>query len=75
MRKLLNAWRYLGSLLVVLILGIVLYLYFRTPLLINYFEIVSRLKANTIEIYTLELAAAMLPLMFVMVIFLTAFNI
>ena len=66
-RKLLKSWRYVGPLLIVGLLGFVLSLYTNTPLLINPYEVMSRLKSGSIERSTLEMMAVLLPMMFILV--------
>ena len=63
-RGLIRAWRYVGPVLLLAILGFSAYLFIRTPLLINPFEVISRLEAGTLEESTTVILAAMLPVMF-----------
>ena len=63
-KRLINTWRLVGPLSLVLILGFLLWFYVRYPLLVNPFEVVSRLESGTLETSTLSLMAVMLPIMF-----------
>ena len=68
-RRLLKAWRYAGPSLLLAILGLVVFLKVRTPLLIDPYEVVSRLEAGSLEQTTLELMAVLLPITMILVCF------
>jgi len=61
--KLVGLWPLAGSFLLVLLLVLIAWLYFRAPLLVNPFEVMARLDAGTIEESTLLLSAVLLPVM------------
>ncbi len=69
-RSLLKAWRYAGPLLVLGILGLVLFVYANSPLLIDPFEVISRLESGSMERSSLETMATLLPIMLITVFFL-----
>jgi hypothetical protein len=66
-RKLLNLWRFAGPFLLFVIFALVLYLKIYTPLLIDPYEVLSRLEAGAIEQSSLELIAILLPVMVIMI--------
>jgi hypothetical protein len=65
-----KSWRYVGPLLFAVIAGFAIYLYVRTPLLINPYEVFARIESGSIERSSLETMALLLPLMFIVVCFL-----
>ncbi len=69
-RKLLKVWRYVGPLMLLGMIGLVIYLNVSTPLLINPYEVMSRLELGSIEQSSLETMAVLLPMMLIMVCFL-----
>jgi hypothetical protein len=71
-RQLNGAWRYVGSLLTVVVASFALYLWFRVPLLGNPFETALRLEAGGVPDTTLLLPAVMLPLVITMLFALVA---
>lgn len=62
--RLLNAWKFVGPLLLLSIVGLLLWFYLRNPLLVNPFEIATRLDNETLQQSTLVIMAVMLPIMF-----------
>ena len=68
-RKLIRAWRAVRPLMLLGIIAYAIYQYIRTPLLVNPFEVMERLRGGSIEQPTLELMAVMLPVMFLTIIF------
>ena len=61
-RRLLKTWRWIGPLCLLLIFVLLLWLYLHSPLLVNPFEIVSRIENETLESSILSLMALMLPI-------------
>ena len=62
-KKFVRFWPPAGSLLLILLCVLLVWLYFRSPLLVNPFEVMTRLDAGTIEESTLLLSAVLLPVM------------
>lgn len=62
--RLVHAWRYVGSGLVVGVIGISVWLFWFRPLLANPFAVLSRLNNDFIPASTMVLSAVMLPVMF-----------
>jgi hypothetical protein len=69
-RKLLKAWRYTGPMMFLGIIGLVIYIKINSPLLIDPYEVISRLESGSIEQSSLELMAVLLPIVFIIVCFL-----
>ena len=65
-QRLLNAWRYTGPLMAAVVFALVVYIYIQSPMLINPFEVASRLESGDIERTTLETMALLLPIVFIM---------
>lgn len=65
-----KAWRYVGPLLVLGILGLAIFVYANSPLLIDPFEVISRLESGSMEQPSLEMMAAFMPIMLITVLFL-----
>lgn len=65
-------WPWVGGSLLAGIIGLAAYFYFRIPLIINPWEVVSRLEAGTLPRSTLETMAVLLPIVFCLVFFLMA---
>jgi len=63
-RRFAKSWPLVGILLLLGIFAFLIWLFLRNPLLVNPFEVASRLEAGTIEKSTLVLMAGMLPIMF-----------
>ena len=61
-RRLLQAWQWVGPLCLLLIIGLWLWLYLHSPLLVNPFEIASRLENETLDSSILPVMALMLPI-------------
>jgi hypothetical protein len=53
------AWAMLAGIVAVLV-----FLFYRSPLLVNPWEVASRIKADTVAVPTLTLMAALLPVVF-----------
>lgn len=66
----LKAWKYAGPLMLIGVIGFVIYLFTAVPLLINPFEILSRLESGTLGISSMEVIAVILPIMSLLVCFL-----
>ena len=62
--RLIGKWRYVGAAMLLLIFGFTVYLLVSTPLLINPFEVISRLEDDSLPQSTIVILAAMLPVMF-----------
>ncbi|MDY6951370.1 MAG: hypothetical protein SWE60_07660 [Thermodesulfobacteriota bacterium] len=56
--------------MLVVIIGLVVYLNVKAPLLMNPFEVVSRLDSGTLQQSSLEVMAVLLPIMSIVVCFL-----
>lgn len=69
-RKLIKVWNYAGVIILVILIGFGVYMFFNTPLLINPFEVLIQLEEQTIEYSTLKLMAIMLPIIFATACFL-----
>jgi hypothetical protein len=69
-RKLLKAWRYTGPMMFLGIIGLVIYIKINSPLLINPYEVISRLESGSIKQSSLEMMAVLLPIVFIIVCFL-----
>lgn len=63
-RNVVRYWRFAGPLLVVMVVGFAAWLYLRTPLLIDPFEMLARLEAGEIPESTLVIMAALVPVLF-----------
>jgi magnesium-transporting ATPase (P-type) len=72
-QRLIRAWRYIGPVMLLGIAGFISFVFVSSPLLINPFEIISRLEHGDIERTTLETMTVMLPVVFIMVSFLLVF--
>jgi len=68
-KKMLKWWDYLGPVLFLIVIGYVVFVYFKAPLLINPFEVLSRIQAGTIKGSTLEFMAAILPVVIIAICF------
>lgn len=69
-RKLVHSWRYVGSALIFITLGILTWQFIRNPLLANPLEVASRLSSNTIPESTLSVMVVMMPVFFLVSYFL-----
>ena len=67
-RKLINAWPLAGTLLILGFAGFILLLFFKSPLLINPVQVMTRLAAGTIEAATLKLMASLLLIVMLMML-------
>lgn len=65
--KLIKAWSYTAILLMLLLLGLALGLYLFVPLFINPYQLIAALKTQSLDYGTLELLAAMVPLLVLMI--------
>ncbi len=66
--KLMRTWRYVGAILLALILGLGVWLFLSNPLLANPFVVMTRLQSNSIPESTMVLMAGMLPVVALMCI-------
>ena len=66
-KKLTSAWRFVGPALLLAILGLAMWIYLRSPLLINPYEAISRMETGHIEKSTLEMMATVLPIVMIIV--------
>lgn len=69
-KRLLKFWPWAGSSLLLLIIGLAIYFYIRIPLIINPWEVISRLESGTLAKSSLETMAVLLPIVFGLVFFL-----
>jgi len=65
-RRLTRFWPLVGSLLLLGIFALLVWLFLKNPLLINPYKIINKLDSGTIEYSTLVFMAAFLPMMFLM---------
>ncbi len=65
-RRLTHFWPLVGSLLLLGISALLVWLFLKNPLLINPYKVIDSLDSGTIEYSTLILMATFLPLMFLM---------
>lgn len=63
-------WPWVGGSLLAGIFGLIVYFYFRVPLLINPREVIARMGTGTLARSSLETMAVMLPVVFGLVFFL-----
>jgi len=68
--RLVNAWRYIGLVLLVSLAGLVGWLFWFVPLPANPFTVLTRLKGDSIPSSTMTLSTALLPIMFLTCAFL-----
>lgn len=73
--RLIRSWRYVGTLLLVMLIGLGAWLFFSRPLLANPFETMTLLKSHSIPASTLTVMAAILPVVVLMCIFLAVINV
>ncbi|MFO7665716.1 MAG: hypothetical protein R6V76_03775 [Desulfobacterales bacterium] len=59
--RLVQTWRYVGAILLAMLVGLGMWLFLSKPLLANPFVVVTRLKSDAIPEATMVLMAAMLP--------------
>ena len=64
--RLVRAWRYVGSILLAVLLGLAIWLFLTIPLLANPLVVMARLKSDSISESTLTLMAGMLPIVVLM---------
>jgi len=69
-RGLLRAWRYAGPLLLLMVGVLAVYVFIRTPMMINPFAVIAALEAGTLAPDMLRLMAVFVPMLFVTVCFL-----
>lgn len=62
-RRFVRTWPLVGWLLLILLSGLAVWLYIRSPLLVNPFEAASRLSDGTVDNSTLAPMAGLLPVM------------
>jgi hypothetical protein len=68
--RLVNAWRYVGVVLLASLAGVVGWLFWFVPLLANPFSVLTLLKDASIPSSTMALSTAMLPIVFLICILL-----
>ncbi|MCA9039903.1 MAG: hypothetical protein KDA65_06085 [Planctomycetaceae bacterium] len=61
-KRLLGSWKYAGALLLCIVIGMTVYLYLQSPLMINFMEVKERIKADDIDPGTRDLMLVFLPL-------------
>lgn len=64
--RLMRTWRYVGAILLAMIIGLGVWLFLSKPLLANPFVVMTRLKSNSIPQSTMALMAGMLPVVTLM---------
>jgi hypothetical protein len=60
--RLVQSWRYVGAILMAMLIGLGLWLFFSKPLLANPFVVLSRIKSGSLPESMLPLMASMLPI-------------
>jgi ABC-type transport system involved in multi-copper enzyme maturation permease subunit len=68
--RLVKTWRYAGAILIAMLIGLGIWLFFSKPLLANPFVVLTRLKSDSIPESTMALMAGILPVVVLMCIFL-----
>ncbi len=69
-KKMVRAWPFVGVPMIVVMIGFLVGLYFRAPLLINPYALMARLEAKNIDQSTIVLSALLLPIAFLVLFFL-----
>jgi len=65
--RLLSLWRWIGPLSLLAVVGLAAWIFFTSPLLINPYEIATRIESGTIDQSTLEMMAVLLPLVIIFI--------
>ncbi|MHB9023510.1 MAG: hypothetical protein ACYC7E_04965 [Armatimonadota bacterium] len=63
-------WPYAGGLALAILVGVFVWLWLRTPLLVNPYTVMDRLQAHTLDADLLPIMAVMLPVMMLICLFL-----
>jgi len=63
-----KTWRYVGALLLVMVIGLGMWLFWSKPLLANPFVVLSRLNSGSVPASTMVLMAGLLPVVVLMCI-------
>ena len=71
-KKLHRYWPIMGTTMILMMLGLVIYLFIRTPKLINPFLVVELIKTNAIDPRTMVLMTAMCPVLTIFLLFTVA---
>ena len=71
-RPLVRAWPIVGGILLCLLGGLLVWMFLRSPMLVNPFSVLARIEAGTLEIPMMNLMAGMLPLV-MLICFILAF--
>jgi membrane-anchored protein YejM (alkaline phosphatase superfamily) len=71
-RRLARSWNLVGTALLLILVGLGATLYFRMPFLANPLRVMDLLKEGTLERSTMELMAAMLPIVVLLCLSVTA---
>lgn len=71
-KRMTRSWPLMGSLLLVVLVALVAWLFYQAPTFVNPFAVMSRLESNAIEQSTLGIMAGMLPVV-VLLCFLVLF--
>ncbi len=70
--QLVRAWRYVGAILLAVLIGLGFWLFLTLPLLVNPFVVMTRLQSGSIPESMLMLMAGMLPIVVLMCLALVA---
>ena len=73
--SLIRIWRYVGTAALLVIVGFSCYLFVFNPLLINPFHVMKLIEADAIPDSTLMVMAAMMPVVFLAVMFIMAVSV
>ncbi len=71
-KKLQRYWPIMGTIMIVMLLGLVIYLYIKSPKLINPFLVVDLIKTNSMSPSTMALMTAMCPVLSIFLLFTVA---
>ncbi len=70
--RLLRAWPYAGTILLITLIGFGAFLFWRVPMLANPHAVLSRLEANSISQSTMVVSVVLLPILFVVCVILAS---
>ena len=69
-RRLIDAWRWAGSLSLLGLLAFILWLWYANPILINPFGAIAAIESGSMPDTSMVIMAAMLPVIFILTLFL-----
>ncbi|NNJ72668.1 MAG: hypothetical protein HKP09_05755 [Enterobacterales bacterium] len=69
-RRLIDAWRWAGSLSLLGLLAFILWLWYSNPILINPFGTIAAIESGSMPDTSMVIMAAMLPVIFILTLFL-----